>query len=53
MAPTTNFVSERVFGSFERYMREKPNDATSNLERTILFDTNKTSPWLNGFGYFY
>ena len=48
MAPTTNSVSERVFGSFDRYMREKPNATTLNLESTILFETNKTSSWLNG-----
>ena len=34
MAPTTNSVSERVFGSFDRYMREKPNATTLNLEST-------------------
>ena len=48
MTPTTNSVSERVFGSFDRYMREKPNATTLNLESTILFETNKTSSWLNG-----
>ena len=48
MAPTTNSVSKRVFGSFDRYMREKPNATTFNLESTILFETNKTSSWLNG-----
>ena len=48
MAPTTNSVSERVFGSFDRYMREKLNATTSNLESAILFETNKTSSWLNG-----
>ena len=42
MAPTTNFVSGRVLGSFDRYMREKPNATTLNLESTILFETNKT-----------
>ena len=47
MAPT-NSVSESVFGSFNRYMREKPNATTLNLESTILFETNKTSTWLNG-----
>ena len=47
MAPTANSVSERVFGSFDRYMREKPNATTLNLESTILFETNKTSSWLN------
>ena len=48
MAPATNSVSERVFGSFDRYTREKPNATTLNLESTILFETNKTSSWLNG-----
>ena len=48
MAPTTNSVAERVFGSFDRYMREKLNATTLNLESTILFETNKTSLWLNG-----
>ena len=48
MAPATNSVSERVFGSFDRYMREKPNATTLNLESTILFETSKTSSWLNG-----
>ena len=31
-------------------MREKPNATTLNLESTILFETNKTSSWLNGLG---
>ena len=48
MAPTTNSVSERVFGSFDRYMGEKPNATTLNMESTTLFETNKTSSWLNG-----
>ena len=48
MAPTTNSVSERVFGSFDRYMREKLNAATLNLESTILFETKKNFLWLNG-----
>ena len=48
MAPTTNSVSERVFGSCDRYMREKLNAATLNLESTILFETNKNFLWLNG-----
>ena len=48
MAPTTNSVSERVFGSFDRYMREKPNATTLNLESATLFETSKTSSWLNG-----
>ena len=48
MAPTTYSVSERVFGLFDRYMREKPDATTLNLESTILFETNKTSSWLNG-----
>ena len=48
MAPTTNSVSERVFGLFDTYMREKSNATTLNLESTILFETNKTSSWLNG-----
>ena len=47
IAPTTNSVSERVFGSFDRYMREKPNATTLNLDSTILFKTNKTSSWVN------
>ena len=29
-------------------MREKPNDTKLNLESTILFETNRTSSWLNG-----
>ena len=48
MAPATNSVSARVFGSFDRYMRVKPNATTLNLQSTILFETNKTSSWLNG-----
>ena len=48
MAPPTNSVSERVFGSFDGYMREKPNATKLNLESTILFETNKISLWLNG-----
>ena len=28
-------------------MSEKPNATILNLESTILFETNKTSPWLN------
>ena len=52
MAPTTNSVSERVFGSFDRYMRKKPNAPTLNLESTILFETNKTSSWLTGLNTF-
>ena len=30
-------------------MREKPTATTLNLESTILFETNKTYLWLNGF----
>ena len=46
-APTTNSVSERVFGSFDRYMREKLIATILNLESTKLFETNRTSSWLN------
>ena len=45
-APTTNNVSERVFGAYDRHMRERPNATTLNLESTILFETNKTGAWL-------
>ena len=48
MTPGTNSVSEIVFGSFDRYMREKPNATTLNLESPKPFETNKTSSWLNG-----
>ena len=48
MVPSINAFSERVFGSFDRYIREKPNATTLNLEVTILSETNKTSSWLNG-----
>ena len=48
MAPTTNSISERVFGSIDRYMEEKSNATTLNLESTILFETNETSLRLNG-----
>ena len=48
MVLTTNSLSERVFGSFDRYMREKPNTTTLNLESTILFEINKTSSLLSG-----
>ena len=35
-APTTNSVSEREFGSFDRYMREKPNTTTLNQQNFLL-----------------
>ena len=41
MEPPTNSVSERVIGSFDRYMREKLNATTLNLESTILFEKSK------------
>ena len=47
MAPTANSVSEKVFGSFDTYMREKANATTLNLESTILLETYKTFLWLN------
>ena len=31
-APPTNSISERMFGSFDRYMSEKPKATTLNLE---------------------
>ena len=52
MEPPTNSVSERVIGSFDRYMREKLNATTLNLESTILFEKSKIS-FLVKFGYFY
>ena len=48
MAPITNSVLERVFRSFDWYMREKPNAATLSFESTMLFEANKTSSRLNG-----
>ena len=41
MAPTTNSVSEKLFRSFDRYMKEKPNATTLNLGSTTLFKINK------------
>ena len=41
-----------MFGSFDRYVWDKPNDTTLNLERTILFETNKIPSWLNGLDTF-
>ena len=41
MEPPTNSVLERVIGSFDRYMREKLNATTLNLESTILFEKSK------------
>ena len=47
-SPTTNALSERVFASYDRLIRQRPNATTLNIESTILFETNKTSDWLNG-----
>ena len=47
-SPATNCISERVFASYDRLLRERPNASTLNIESTILFETNKTSAWLDG-----
>ena len=49
MKPPINSVSERVIGSFDRYMREKLNATTLNLESTILFEKSKISSLVNKF----
>ena len=45
--PTTNTISERDFGKFDRLLREKPHASTLALEAYILFTNNKTSKWLD------
>ena len=41
--PTTNTISERDFGKFDRLLQEKPN---ANTLAMILYSNNKTSKWL-------
>jgi hypothetical protein len=43
---TTNIISERDFGMFDRLLREKPHATTLALEAHILFANNKTGKWL-------
>ena len=44
--PTTNAISERDFGKFDRLLREKPHATTLAIEAMILYSNNKTSEWL-------
>ena len=44
--PTTNTISERDIGKFDRLLQEKPNETTLAIEGMILHSNNKTSEWL-------
>ena len=41
--PTTNTISERDFGKFDRLLQEKPNATALAIEGMILHSNNKTS----------